>query len=130
MNMTSLEAFLMMMLLDELDLILKLTNKILESSGKKELSFQELLCWFGVTLLMSASNFRGDCRTHLLGKFSLAWKCQASMDCTYWHGRWQSSARLRDGPQCSAVIANKLLSCHPTTNATFGLAPNVQTYNA
>jgi hypothetical protein len=40
----------------------KLTNQILESSRKKELSFQELLCWFGVILLMSASNFRGDCR--------------------------------------------------------------------
>ncbi len=32
-----------MMPLDELDLILDLTNEILESSRKKELSFQELL---------------------------------------------------------------------------------------
>ncbi len=53
----------MMMLLDELDLILELTNKILNSCSKKELCSQELLLWFGVTLLMSASNFRGDCRT-------------------------------------------------------------------
>ena len=62
-DMTPLEAFLMMMPLNELSLILKLTNKNLESSGKKELPLQELLRWFDVTLLMSASNFRGDCHT-------------------------------------------------------------------
>ena len=60
---TPLEAFLMMMPPDELDLILKLTNKNLELSRKKELSLQELLHWFGVIILMSASNFRGDCHT-------------------------------------------------------------------
>jgi hypothetical protein len=42
--MNPLEALLMMILPDELDLILELTNEILESSGKKELSFQDLLC--------------------------------------------------------------------------------------
>jgi hypothetical protein len=62
-NMTPLEFFLMMMLPDELNLILELTNKNLESSGKKELSLQELLGWFGMIILMSASNFRGDCHT-------------------------------------------------------------------
>ena len=62
-DMTPLEAFLMMMPPDELDLILELTNKNFESSGKKELSLQELLRWFGVIILMSASNFRGDRRT-------------------------------------------------------------------
>jgi hypothetical protein len=62
-DMTPLEAFLMMMPLNELSLILKLTNKNRESSGKKELPLQELLRWFDVTLLMSASNFRGDCHT-------------------------------------------------------------------
>ncbi len=43
----------MMMPPDELDLILELIKKILDLCGKKELSFQELLCWFGVTLLTS-----------------------------------------------------------------------------
>ena len=62
-DMTPLEAFLMMMPLDELDLILELTNENFELSGKKELSLQELIRWFGVIFLMSASNFRGDCRT-------------------------------------------------------------------
>ncbi len=61
--MTPLEAFLMMMPLDELDLILELTNENFELSGKKELSLQELLRWFGVIILMSASNLRGDRRT-------------------------------------------------------------------
>jgi hypothetical protein len=61
--MTPLEAFLMMMPPVELNLILELKNKNLDSCNKKELSFQELLCWFGVTLLMYASNFRRDCRT-------------------------------------------------------------------
>jgi hypothetical protein len=61
--MTPLEAFLMMMFLDELDLILELTNEHLDLCGRNELSFQELLCWFGVTLLMSVSKFRGDCCT-------------------------------------------------------------------
>ncbi len=60
-DMTPLEAFLMMMPPDELDLILELTNKNLETGGKKELSLQKLLCWFGVIILMPASNFRGDC---------------------------------------------------------------------
>ena len=52
--MTPLEAFLMMMPPYELNLILELTNENLESSGKKELSLQELLCWFGVIILMAA----------------------------------------------------------------------------
>jgi hypothetical protein len=50
----------MMMPPDELDLIPELTNKILQLSRKKEISFQELLCWFGMIHLMSASIFRGD----------------------------------------------------------------------
>ncbi len=62
-DMTPLEAFLMMMPPDGLDLILELTNKNFELSGKKELSLQELLRWFGVIILMSASNFRGGRRT-------------------------------------------------------------------
>ncbi len=62
----------MMMLSDELDLILELTYKIFKLGGKKKLSFQELLCWFGVTLLMSASNFREDCCTLWEGGSSIS----------------------------------------------------------
>ncbi len=41
-NITPLEAFLMMMLLDELNLILEQKNESLESSGKKQELFDGL----------------------------------------------------------------------------------------
>jgi hypothetical protein len=93
-DMTSLEAFLMMMTPDELDLILELTNKNFESSGKKELSLQELLRWFGVIILMSASNFRGDCRTLWEGGGSVSKYLPpvdlkaTGMSCNCWEDIW------------------------------------------
>ncbi len=84
----------MMMLPDELDLILELTNKNLNSCGKKELSFQELLCWFGVALLMSVSNFRGDCRTlwegggSVLKYLPLVDLKVTGMSCNCWEDIW------------------------------------------
>jgi hypothetical protein len=97
----------MMMLLDELNLILELRNDILESSSKKELSFQKLLCWFGMTLLMSASNFRGDCHTLLEGGRFISKYLppvnlkMTGMSCNHWEDIWYAirwSRQLSDKP--------------------------------
>jgi hypothetical protein len=94
-NMTPLEAFLMMMPPDELNLNLELTNKNLKLSSKKELSlFQELLHWFGMTLLMSALIFRRDCRTLWEGGGSISKYLPpldlkvTEMSCNCWEDIW------------------------------------------
>jgi hypothetical protein len=60
--MSPLAAFVHMMPLEQLDLVLELTNESLAAKGKKELTRQQLLRWIGVCMLIASINFRGNRR--------------------------------------------------------------------
>jgi len=55
-EMSPLAAFVHVMPLEQLDLMLELTNKRLAAKAKKELTRQELLRWIGVCMLIASIN--------------------------------------------------------------------------